>query len=138
MSSSQVPARGRRKEWTADGRRLGALHDVGRFTRGLDVRIYRLRVVSSGAGLWMTMEAPGRQPESIMERTSTTLLKPASSSEMLRTLKGGGWSRSRLEDWALAPLGHRSSRKNARTSSTYAPVPPAAGSGPRAASRSSA
>ena len=76
-----------------DGRQLGAFHDVGRFTRGLDVRTYRLRVVSGGAELWMTMETPGRQPESIMETHFDSSDEAGEFlEEMLRALKGGGWS----------------------------------------------
>jgi hypothetical protein len=71
-----------------------AIHEVFRYRRGDEVRIYRFHVVHGGTQLWRVTERPGQPSRSVME-TSFTRLEEAADflEEVQRALTAGGWKR---------------------------------------------
>jgi hypothetical protein len=75
-------------------------HEVFRYSRGDDVRIYSLHVVASGTELWRVTVRPG-QPNSATKEENFRSADVAARyfQEIERTLTAGGWrevSRFRL------------------------------------------
>jgi hypothetical protein len=69
-----------------------AEHELFRYTRGLDLRIYVLRVLPGATELWRITEAPGQPSHSIMETSFTGADEAAAFiAEVERTLTAGGW-----------------------------------------------
>jgi hypothetical protein len=71
-----------------------AEHELFRYTRGLDVRSYVLRVMPGVTELWRITHASGRPAQSIMETSFTGADEAAAFiEEVERTLTAGGWRR---------------------------------------------
>jgi hypothetical protein len=63
-----------------------------RYERGIETRIYQLRVVSGGAELWRITERPGTPNQSIKESDLTSIEETlALMEEIGRMLMAGGW-----------------------------------------------
>jgi hypothetical protein len=67
-------------------------HELLRFRRGVETRVYALRAAPAGAELWRVTECPGEPPQSIME---SHFSDPDEVSrfldELRRALTAGGW-----------------------------------------------
>jgi hypothetical protein len=69
-------------------------HELFRYTRGMQLRIYVLRVAPGATELWRMTEVAGQPTQSIMETTFTGSEEAAEFiEEVERTLTAGGWRR---------------------------------------------
>jgi hypothetical protein len=70
------------------------IHEVFRYSRGDEVRIYSFHVLPGGTELWRVTERPGELPDSVVE-TSFTRAQDAAQflEEVTRALIAGGWRR---------------------------------------------
>ena len=69
-----------------------AEHELFRYTRGLDVRTYVLRVGPGATELWRLTAAPGQPSQSTMETSLAGADEAAAFiEEVQRTLTAGGW-----------------------------------------------
>lgn len=67
-------------------------HELFRYTRGLVVRVYVLRVATGATELWRITETPGQPSQSIMETSFSGADEAAAFiEEVERTLTAGGW-----------------------------------------------
>ena len=66
--------------------------EIFRYSRGDDVRVYRLRIVAGGTELWRITERPG-QPDSVIKEEDFKSADVAARyfAEVERTLTAGGW-----------------------------------------------
>ena len=70
------------------------VHEVFRYGRGDEVRIYRFHVVAGGTELWRVGQRPGEPDDRIMETTFTRASDAAQFlEEVTRALLAGGWRR---------------------------------------------
>ena len=69
-----------------------AIHEVFRYGRGDEVRIYSFHVLPAATELWRITERTGEPPEAVME-TSFTRAEEAAQflEEVTRALIAGGW-----------------------------------------------
>ena len=64
-----------------------------RYERGLETRVYRLRIVARGAELWRVMETPGEPPRSIKEADVASVDETLDLLEEIgRALTAAGWT----------------------------------------------
>jgi hypothetical protein len=70
------------------------IHEVFRYARGDEVRIYSFHVVPGGTELWRVTERVGQPAESVMETTFRRSEEAAAFlEEVTRALTAGGWRR---------------------------------------------
>lgn len=68
------------------------VHEVFRYGRGDEVRVYRFHVVPGGTELWRITQRPGEPDAQVMETTFTRATDAALFlEEVTRTLIAGGW-----------------------------------------------
>jgi hypothetical protein len=68
------------------------LKELLRYRRGLETRVYNLRVVSPCLELWRVTELPGRDPAALKEADLTSTDEAlALLEEIKRSLLAGGW-----------------------------------------------
>lgn len=68
------------------------VHEVLRYARGDEIRIYSFHVVPGGTELWRVTQRPGAQDESVMETSFSRPLEAAQFlEEVTRALIAGGW-----------------------------------------------
>jgi hypothetical protein len=67
-------------------------HEVCRYCRGEDVRVYRLRAVEEGVELWRVTIRPG-QPDHVIQEDRFTDVDAAVEyfEDIRRALTAGGW-----------------------------------------------
>jgi hypothetical protein len=69
-------------------------HELFRYSRGMQLRIYLLRVEPGGTELWRITEEAGEPTHSIMETSFSGAEEAAQFiDEVERTLTAGGWRR---------------------------------------------
>lgn len=70
------------------------VHEVFRYGRGDEIRVYSFHVVPSGTELWRVTLRAGGPDESVMETTFTRASDAAQFlEEVTRALIAGGWRR---------------------------------------------
>jgi hypothetical protein len=70
------------------------VHEVFRYGRGDEVRVYSFHVVPSGTELWRVTRRAGEPDDSIRETTFTRATDAAQFlEEVTRALIAGGWGR---------------------------------------------
>jgi hypothetical protein len=68
------------------------VHEVFRYGRGDEVRIYSFHVVASGTELWRVTQRAGEPDEAVMETSFTRAIDAAQFlEEVTRALVAGGW-----------------------------------------------
>lgn len=66
-----------------------------RYERGLEERVYQLRVVPGGAELWRVTESPGEEPRSLKEADVKSIEETFELlEEIRRSLTTAGWRES--------------------------------------------
>ena len=62
------------------------------YERGIETRVYNVRVVADGAELWAVTETVGRVPRAVKEGLFTSAVEALEFlEEVRRTLLAGGW-----------------------------------------------
>ena len=75
-----------------DDHASAAFRELIRYARGLEGRVYQLRVVSGGAELWRVVESPGQQATSIKEADVKSMEETFQLlEEIRRSLTAAGW-----------------------------------------------
>jgi hypothetical protein len=70
------------------------VHEVFRYARGHELRIYSFHVVPGGTELWRVTQRASEPDESVMETSFTRPVEAAQFlEEVTRTLIAGGWRR---------------------------------------------